>query len=456
MPRKNEIITLEITDITHEGSGVGHLDGMAVFVPESAVGDQLSVRLVKVNKTHCFGKIEQIITPSPDRIKSDCTVSKRCGGCVFRHVTYDAELRYKQQFVQSNLRRIGKFELELEPIVPSPQQDGYRNKAQYPVRIQKNGLCAGFFAPRTHEVIDCHDCKLQPASFQNILETALDFVREYNISIYDETTGNGLLRHVYLRQGQRSGELMVCLVVNGSSIPHTKKLVESLLCRHAEIVSILLNENTRNTNVILGSKTHVLYGKPFISDTLCDVKFDISPLAFYQVNSLGAEQLYSIAADYAALTGNETVIDLYCGAGTIGLSLAHRCKEVIGVEIIPQAIENAKENASKNDIKNARFFCSDATEASARMAREGTCPDVVILDPPRKGCELSVLESVVKMNPQRIVMISCNSATLARDCAALAERGYTPQRCRAVDMFPRTAHVETIIMMTKCGSEGKK
>ncbi len=456
MLQKNQLITIKITDMTHEGSGVGHFDGIAVFVPKSAVGDVLSVKILKVNRTHCFGKIEQVITPSPDRIKPDCAVSRRCGGCVFRHVSYQAELRYKQEFVQSNLKRIGGFDLEVEPIAPSPLQEGYRNKAQYPIRMQKNKLCAGFFAPRTHEVIDCHDCKLQPKPFQSILETVLSFIKEYKISIYDEQKGMGLLRHLYLRYGQESGEIMVCLVINGNEIPNSTELIQALLACNSQIVSILLNRNTQKSNVILGKTNKLLYGKPHISDTLCGVYYDISPLAFYQVNHDGAQQLYQIAAEYAGLTEKDTLLDLYCGAGTIGLSMAHQCKKVIGVEIIPQAIENAISNAEKNHIKNAQFFCADAAKAAERFAREGVHPNVVIVDPPRKGCELSVLHSIAKMNPERIVMVSCNSATMARDCAILRELGYMMQKCRPVDMFPRTAHVETIIMMTKCGSEGKK
>lgn len=449
MTQKNELVTLEITDMTHEGSGVGHLDGMAVFVPASAVGDRLLVRLVKVNKTHCYGKLEEILVPSPDRIPSDCPVSRRCGGCVFRHVSYEAELRYKRSFVQQNLRRIGGIDPEVEPILPSPQADGYRNKAQYPVRMQKGKLAAGFFAPRTHEVIDCHDCRLQPPGFGKILETVLDYLQEYRVPVYDEAARQGLLRHVYLRAGQKSGEVMVCLVVNGDRLPHERELVERLRACDPQIVSILINVNDRSTNVILGRETRVLYGKGQIRDVLCGVTFDLAPQSFYQVNSPGAEQLYGVAAEYAALTGAETVIDLYCGAGTIGLSLAGRCKEVIGVEVVPQAVDNAVANARRAGIGNARFFCADAAEAVARLAREGTRPDVVILDPPRKGCEEAVIESIARMALRRVVMISCNSATMARDCAVFARLGYETVRCRPVDMFPRTAHVETVVLLSR-------
>ena len=449
MMEKNQIISMEITGMSHDGNGVGHFDGIAVFVPDSAVDDVLSVRIVKVNRTHCYGRIEQIVTPSPDRISPDCAVSRRCGGCKFRHVSYEAELRYKQEFVQSNLRRIGGFSLEVEPIAPSPQQDGYRNKAQYPVRLQKKELCAGFFAPRTHEVVDCHNCRLQPQKFETILETVLAFVKSYGITIYDETTGKGLLRHVYLRYGQECGETMVCLVVNGDRFPHSDELVKTLLDCDQQIVSIILNMNTQNTNVIMGETTKLLYGKPFITDTLCGVSFDLSPLAFYQVNHDGAQQLYQIAADYAGLTGREILLDLYCGAGTIGLSMAHRCKQVIGVEIVPEAIQNAISNAAKNGIRNARFFCADAAEAAERLSGEGVRPDVIVLDPPRKGCDAAVLQSVAQMGPDRIVMVSCNSSTMARDCAILRDLGYRMQRCRPVDLFPRTNHVETVVLMSK-------
>ncbi|WP_368182278.1 23S rRNA (uracil(1939)-C(5))-methyltransferase RlmD [Anaerotruncus rubiinfantis] len=456
MLQKNQIIDLAVTDMTHEGSGVGHYEGMAVFVPASAVGDCLRVRILKVNKTHCFGKIEQVMSPSPDRVETDCPVSRRCGGCVFQHVSYAAQLRYKQHFVQSNLERIGGFSLLTEPIEPSPQIDGYRNKAQYPVRMQKGKLAAGFFAPRTHEVIDCHSCLLQPPGFQGILESVLSFAEKYGVLAYDELSGQGLLRHVYLRCGQQSGEIMVCLVVNGSGLPHEKELVGTLRACNPSIVSILLNENTRNTNVILGQRTRLLYGKDHITDTLCGVRFDLSPHAFYQVNNPGAERLYGVAEEYASLTGEETVLDLYCGAGTIGLSLAGRCKQVIGVEIVAQAVENAASNAQKNGITNARFLCADAVQAAKRLAAEGVRPDVIILDPPRKGCEAALLDTVAGMSPQRIVMVSCNSATMARDCKILAGKGYTLVRCRPVDMFPHTAHVETVVLLSKGEVDSKK
>lgn len=448
MVKKNETVALEITDMSHEGSGVARHEGMAVFVPETAVGDQITARVVKVNKTYCYGRVEEISVPSPDRIEPDCPVSRRCGGCVFRHVSYDAELRYKQRFVQQNLARIGGLTLECEPILPSPMTEGYRNKAQYPIRLQKGKLCAGFFAPRSHEVVDCHFCRLQPQIFGELLERVLAFCEEMKIPAYDEGTGKGVLRHVYLRQGAHSGEIMVCLVCNEEFV-HGEQLAQMLRETVPETVSVLLNINRQNTNVILGPETRVLSGKAAITDEMCGMRFSLSPYAFYQVNTLAAERLYGLAAEYAGLTGKETLLDLYCGAGTIGLSMAAHAKEVIGVEIVEQAVQNAAANAAANKISNARFFCGDAGEAASRLATEGARPHVVILDPPRKGCDEKTLCTVAKMNPARIVYISCNSATLARDCAYLEKLKYSAVRCRPVDLFPRTAHVECVMLMSR-------
>lgn len=449
MPKKNELAVLEITGITNEGSGVGRLEGMAVFVPGAAEGDTLEIRVVKVNKTHCYGRLEKILVPSPDRITPDCPVSRRCGGCVFRHVSYKAELRYKHRFVQENLRRIGGIDLECEPIMPSSQAWGYRNKAQYPVRMRDGKLCAGFFAPRSHEVVDCRSCRLQPPEFETLLNTALQFCAENGVSAYDEATGTGLLRHIYLRRGAHSGEIMVCLVCNGDTFPNAAALAGRLQKADARVASVLLNVNRRNTNVILGEETRVLAGKGAIDDTMCGLRFSLSPHAFYQVNTEAAESLYGIAAEYAALMGTETLLDLYCGVGTIGLSMASQAKQVIGVEIVPQAVENASANAAANGISNGRFFCADAGEAAVRLAAEGIRPHVVVLDPPRKGCDQTTLEAVARMAPSRIVYISCNSATLARDCALLMPLGYAPVRCRPADLFPRTAHVESVVLMSR-------
>ncbi len=453
MLQKNQIIPLEITDITHEGSGIGHYEGMAVFVPNSAIGDSLEIRILKVNKTHCFGLIEKIIVPSPDRIQPACPVSRQCGGCVFQHISYEAELRYKQRFVEQNFRRIGGIFLEGEPIEASPQPEHYRNKAQYPIRKQDGMFCTGFFAPRSHRVINCEDCQLQPPVFSKLIKIIRRFCEDNHISAYDEKTQKGLLRHIYLRRGAHSQEMMVCLVCNGHTFPKSDQFIQTLREIDPNLASVLLNVNQENTNVILGKQTKVLFGKPAITDTMCGLHFTLSPHAFYQVNTVAAERLYAIAAEYAGLTGEETLLDLYCGVGTIGLSMAAQAKNIIGVEIIPQAVQNASANAAANKIENARFLCGDAGEAAAQLAKEGIHPHVVILDPPRKGCDSITLETVAKMCPERIVYISCNSATLARDCAMLQTLDYKPVRYRPVDLFPRTHHVETVCLLSKLRTE---
>lgn len=450
MPQKNDLEIIEITGMTHEGNGVGRLsDGMAVFVPSAAQGDRLSVRIVKMQKSFCYGRLEEILAPSPSRCVPDCAVASQCGGCAFRHISYEAELAHKQAFVEENMRRIGGFSLTCEPILPSPEVEGYRNKAQYPIRTQAGTLAAGFFAPRSHRVVNSHACRLQPPVFEQILETALDYMRENGVEAYDEATCKGVVRHLYLRRGARSGEMMVCVVANAAALPAERQLVERLCACDERIVSILLNQNTDDTNVILGKKQRVLFGKETIDDLFCGLQISIAAPAFYQVNSPAAERLYALAAEYAQLTGNERLLDLYCGAGTIGLSMAKQVKELIGVEIVPQAVENARHNAAVNGVQNARFLRADAAQAAAQLAREGTQPNVVVLDPPRKGCDAATLAAVAQMNPQRIVYISCNSATLARDAALLCESGYTLSRCRPVDLFPRTAHVEACALLVK-------
>lgn len=449
MLSKNDIITLEIVDLTAEAMGVGRHEGMAVFVPMSAVGDKLSVRIVKVQKNLCYGIIEEILTPSPMRIEPDCPVYKKCGGCSLRHIRYDEECRLKNRIVYENMRRIGGIELEEHPLLPSPAVDGYRNKAQYPLTRTETGVRGGFFASRSHRVIPYEDCALQPPVFGEILRFVEQFLDQYHIPVYDEETGTGLVRHVYLRQGAVSGELMLCLVLNGSELPHCSQFVNRITEQFPELASIMLNINRERTNVILGKKSRLIYGKDHITDTLCGVRFDISPMAFYQINHDGAEQLYRIAGEFAQLTPDDVLLDLYCGAGTIGLSLAHQVKEVIGVEIVREAVENATQNARKNGIENARFLCGDAAQAAQTLAKEGIRPNVVIIDPPRKGCSPDLLHTIAEMNPDRLVYVSCNSATLARDAAILKELGYIPRRLQAVDMFPRTAHVECVALMTR-------
>lgn len=450
MLQKNDLIQLDVTDITNEASGVGRHGGMAVFVPGAAVGDRLEVRVVKVLKNYAYGKIERILMPSPHRIDDGCPVSRQCGGCSLRHLSYDAECRIKQNWVTEHFRRIGGLDPAVLPIQPSPAQSGYRNKAQYPIRRGPDGrVQIGFFAPRSHRVVENHFCDLQPRFFGEILELVQHFLEEYHISVYDELSHQGLVRHLFLRWGERTGQIMVCLVINGKDLPHAGRLVRLLTEAFPQIASIQLNLNRAKTNVILGRECRVLYGSPVILDVLCGVEVALSPLSFYQVNRGGAEKLYRIAADFAGLTGRELLLDLYCGAGTIGLSMARLAREVVGVEIVEEAVENARENARRNKIQNARFFCGDAAKAARALAAEGLRPDVVVLDPPRKGCDGALLKTIVEMGPKRIVMISCNSATAARDAAILCQDGYCVRQLQAVDMFPRTAHVECVVLMEK-------
>ena len=448
MLKKNQIEEAEITAMSSDGNGIAKIDGMVVFVPYTAVGDKLKIRIVKVQKNYSFGIIEEILQPSPDRVDDHCPVYKKCGGCAFRHISYEAELRHKAEFVQSNLRRLGGLDPVMLPITPSPLVQGYRNKAQYPIREYDGKIEAGFFAKRSHRVISCASCDLQPAFFEQILEYTKQFLEEYHISAYDEQTGKGKVRHLYIRCGEVSGEVMVCLVVNSERLPHAAEYVEGLLKVCPQVVSVVLNINREQNNVILGQKCITLYGKDTIEDTLCDVRFELSPLSFYQVNRQAAEKLYRLAAEMAQFEGNELLIDLYCGAGTIGLSMASKVRELIGVEIVPDAVENAKENAKRCGVENARFICADAKEAAAQLAAENLHPDVIVVDPPRKGCDLEVLQAISAMAPKRLVMISCNSASLARDCKELEALGYHLEKAAPVDLFPRTTHVETVVLLS--------
>ena len=450
--KKNEQIALSVTDCTLSGSGVGHVDGMAVLVPATAVGDEITAQIVKVKKTYAYAIVREIRKPSPDRIASDCPAFPKCGGCLFRHMTYDAELRLKENQVRENLRRIGHYTGAVEPIVPSPKADGYRNKAQYPLAMQNGKLSVGFFAPRSHRVIDCRDCRLQPPAFETILRTVTDWIESCGVSVYDETTRRGLLRHIYIRRGERTGETLVCIVAASERVPHTDALCGALLRAVPQIRSVVLNVNPDDTNVILGRTCIPLLGDGYIEDELCGLRFRLSALSFYQVNALQAENLYEKAAEFAEPDGR-TVLDLYCGAGTIGLSMAKRAKSVIGVEIVPEAIRDAKENARRNGIENARFLCADAAQAAEQLLAEGVRPDVIVVDPPRKCCASELLQAVFRFAPERLVYISCDSATRARDADILRQGGYDLRRAVPFDMFPRTGHVETVCLMSRV--EGK-
>ena len=451
MLQKNELITLTITSATAEGSGVGRTEeGIAVFVPQSAVGDTLTVRILKVKKTYAFGKIEAILTPAASRIEPDCPQFRQCGGCVWRHISYKEECRLKEQKVFDAITRIGGVQTTFQPIISSERVDRYRNKAQLPLSRDREGkVCMGFYAFHSHRIIDCADCALQPKQFGEVIRVTRDFVDAYDISVYDESTGKGRLRHLYIRMGEVTGELMVCYVVNGNGLKHEDILIKNLREALPELKTVVFNSNRENTNVILGSKNRVAYGSGTIEDVLCGMTFKISPFSFWQVNRAQAEKLYQKAREYAALTGSELLLDLYCGTGTIGLTMARECRELVGVEIIADAVRDAEENAARNEISNARFICADAPEAADRLKKEGLSPDVVILDPPRKGCGEELVKTIGQMAPKRVVYVSCDPATLARDLKYFSENGYTAKEVTPCDMFSRTAHVESVALLTR-------
>ena len=459
--QKNQVLTLRVERLSSDGSGVAHSpDGETVFVPGAAPGDEARVRIVKDCKRYAFGILDEVLTPSPDRIPVDCAVAGPCGGCSLRHLDYAAELRAKQENVVDAFARIGGLDVPVLPIVGSPEVNRYRNKVQFPVGVDKSGKpCFGFYAGRTHRIVPCPDCRLQPGVLNEIGNALCAFFAEKGIQPYSEETGKGLVRHIFLRRGAHSGQIMVCLVCTCAKLPYAEELCTRLKAQFAEITTILLNVNAKNTNVILGTETHTLYGPGYIEDTLCGVPVQLGPLSFYQVNTLAAEQLYGIAAQYAQLTPDDLLLDLYCGMGTIGLSMAAHCRELIGVEIVPEAIESAKANAARmgaDVAAKSRFFCADAGQAATRLAAEGLHPDIVMLDPPRKGCDEATLSAVVRMAPRRVVYVSCNPATAARDAAWLEQNGYHTEKVQPVDLFPRTKHCECVIALSKGEINSKK
>ncbi len=454
MIKKNQLVEMEITGITNEGNGVGRTEGFAVFVPQTAVGDVVRVQIVKVLKSYAFGIINEILTPSPSRQEPDCPVFRKCGGCAFRHINYAEELKVKSSFVSDSFKRLGGFELECEPILGCDETDSYRNKAQYPVAMQDGKAVCGFYANRSHRVIPYTGCRLQPVIFKKIVDHVMKFLNDNKIPAYDETTGKGLIRHIYIRKGFHSGEIMVCLVSKTKSAVNLMEQMiteTGLLAKFPDIKSVVVNVNPDNTNVILGENNITVYGSDCIEDVMCGNKITLSPMSFYQVNTEQAEKLYGIAAEFADLKGDEEVFDLYCGAGTIGLSMIDKIKHLTGVEVVKQAVENAAANAKANSIENADFICGDAGEIADRLQKEGKHPDVIIVDPPRKGCDVLTLDAIVKMAPEKIVMISCNPATAARDCKILCseENGYKLERVKGVDLFPRTVHVECVVLLSK-------
>lgn len=448
MLEKNQLFEAEITGLTSEGSGVCRVDGMAVFVPSTAVGDIIRVKIVKVLSSYAFGIVDAILTPSADRIEMDCPVCSKCGGCVYRHISYESECRAKASVVEDSFRRIGGLNPEFEQFQGALEDSRYRNKAQYPLAVVDGKAVCGFYAPRSHRVIPVEDCPLQPKIFSDIIAAVLEYINSRGISVYDEKTNTGHLRHIYLRKGAHSGEIMLCLVSRKDITRELKELVKSMTKIYPQIVSVVLNINPDKTNVILGKKCITLFGSDTISDIMCGNKVEISPLSFYQVNTVQAERLYAKALEYAAPTAESVIADLYCGAGTIGLSMAEKAGKIVGVEIIPQAVENAKKNAAENSILNAQFFCGDAGEVFAKLRKQGCSPDIIVLDPPRKGCSEEALQTVCDAAPSKIVMISCNPSTAARDAKILSQNGYSVEKVCGFDLFPRTKHVETVVMLS--------
>lgn len=444
---KNEIVRLEITDITADGFGVGRYEGMAVFVPDTAIGDIINAKIVKVKSSYAYAIIDNIVKPSCNRVSTDCKHSKQCGGCVFRHISYEAELKIKQRRVKETIKRIAGVDIPCGGIVGSKKTDSYRNKTQFPFASTYE---TGFFARRSHRVIPINNCKLLPDVFNKIALCVCEFCKEFCISVYDENTGRGLLRHLYIRKGEQTNEIMVVLVINGTALPKADILAKRLSQLLGDALkSFQININTNRNNVILGGKNKVIYGLPYITDILCGVKVRLSPFTFYQVNHDMAEGLYKKIAEYANPT-EKSVIDLYCGAGTIGLSMAKNAKKVIGVEIVPEAVDDAKTNAKENGITNTEFICGDAVKAAEALKAQGEHADVIILDPPRKGCESELLHTIANdFAPERIVYVSCDPGTLARDIKILVSLGFTPQEYTVFDMFPRTGHVETVVRLSQ-------
>ncbi len=444
---KNEIITLEISSLSGDGSGVGHYEGFAVFVPRTAAGDVILCRIVKVHSSYAFGRIEKIISPSCDRIQNDCEYFTRCGGCVYRHIKRDAELAAKDKFVRDAFLRIGGLEPEFLPVWGDKSRCSYRNKLQMPFTRDKEGnIRCGFYSERSHNVVPIKKCLLQPDIFAEIAGFTAEIAEKLKISVYNENSHTGVLRHLYLRQGYYSGEISVCIVAR-KNFPEIKKMAALIMNRFPDVVGVVLNINRDKTNVILGEEEITIRGRSYINDKMNGNSLRISPKSFYQINTPAAEKLYECAAEFAKPEG-KTLLDLYCGIGTVGLSMFKKAKKVVGVEIVKEAVDNCLVNAKLNDCRNAEFLCLDTEDAVKSMLENNLSPDIVLLDPPRKGCSPDVLSSCAKMNPEKIVMISCNPASAARDCKLLSELGYITKKVRAFDLFPGTKHVETVVLMS--------
>ena len=449
--RKNDLVTLEIEDCGIDGEGIGKADGFTVFVKDAVIGDTVTAKIIKAKKNYGYGRLMEVLKPSPYRVEPKCEIARQCGGCQLQALSYDQQLVFKTNKVKGHLERIGGFtDIPMEPIIGMDELFHYRNKAQFPVGRNKEGkIVTGFYAGRTHNIIENRDCALGVAENKEVLDRVIAHMEKYGIEPYNEATGKGLVRHVLIRYGYFTKEVMVCLILNGNKLPKEEQLVKSL-CEIPGMTSITINVNKKHSNVILGEEIRLLWGQEYITDRIGDISYQISPLSFYQVNPMQTQKLYAKALEYADLHGEETVWDLYCGIGTISLFLAQKAKFVRGVEIVPAAIENAKENAKLNGLENTEFFVGKAEEVLPReYKKNGVYADVIVVDPPRKGCDETLLETMIEMNPDRIVYVSCDSATLARDLKYLCERGYELRKVCPVDQFGMTVHVETVVLLSQ-------
>ena len=450
--KKNASLTLEITGYTAEGMGVARWEGRVVFIPGTILGERWEVQLLKVKTNVAWGRAVRLLAPSPERVALDCPLAGRCGGCQYRHMTYEEELRAKRQRVQDALSRVGGVSLELPQVLGAETPLRYRNKVQFPVAQEKRGLAVGYYRARSHDVLDVDDCLLQPEAVTTLRRAFKGWMERYRVPAYDEGTCQGLIRHLYVRTNQ-AGEALCCVVANGTRLPHAPELVQALRQAAPSLAGLVLNTNTKDTNVILGPNYRTIWGRDFLEERLCGMTFRLSVPSFFQINRAQTERLYAQALEFAGLTGRETVLDLYCGIGTISLALAQRAGQVIGAEIVPEAVQDAQANAARNQVDNARFLCGDAGEAAFQLAAEGVRPQVICVDPPRKGLAPEVPEILASMAPERIVYVSCDPATLARDVKRFGELGYPAVKAQAVDLFPRTAHVETVVLLSKLNAK---
>lgn len=448
MLNQNEIYEAAVTDYTAEGQGVCHIEGCAVFLPNAIAGERYRVRIEKVGKTWAAGRIVEILEKSPHRVNRDCPHAKLCGGCDFRHMDYEEECRLKKERVRQNLARLAGEDVGELPILSAPTCDGYRNKAQYPVASKKGRAYAGFYKAGTHSVVESKRCLILPEETDRVRDAVIDYMNYYRVSAYDEVARTGLVRHIYVRRGAVSGQILVCIVAAGDKLPHADALI-SRLQKIPGFTTLVLSVNKKTGNAVLGDTFLTLYGNGYIEDTLCGLTFRLSPRSFYQVNHHQAQRLYEAAITQAQITKDDLVLDLYCGVGTITLAMAKQAGKVIGVEIVEQAVEDARENAKRNGIENAEFFCGDAGKAALELEKRGIRPDVIVVDPPRKGLNADTVEAIARMMPKRLVYVSCDPATMARDVALLKERGYRLSSAQTADLFPRCAHVESVVLITR-------